>query len=517
MAKKTVAIYDRWLYTLGGGEQVAFAYAEALRDFGFDVSLLTHLRIDEKKAQEKMGVNLSGINLEYLPPQPSEELSALTEKYDIFLNTSFLDYFPNRSKLGILSVFFPIRLRISPAIFLKERLFIPLLRSVFIYPTNYDGFRYDEQIGKRLYKWLGRNAKIHFSNSITHFTVTLFFESLAFSVLDQIVFYVGAKQVFPEKRRFSHHKNQVHYSFSLPLDVANTLEIRLPQSAYARRIALLEVRLHNWRYAVYNLFKYFFPIWEMRLHGTPGINKLSHISTYQKIITISEFSRHWIQEYWGAKSEILYPPVSVDTFAPAEEKKNWIVHVGRFFLTGHNKKQLELAEVFAQLCDKKLIPGWELHFIGSIHDGEQHQKYFNSVRELAEEYPIYFHIDIPQDELKDILSQSKIYWHATGLDEDENRNPIHFEHFGITTVEAMASGNVPVVINAGGQKEIVTAESGFLWNTREELMKQTADLIEDSHLLEKLSQGAIKRSKRFSRSEFKKTLQKILDDSNKKK
>lgn len=511
--KQTVAVYDRWLYTLGGGEQVAFAYAEALRDFGYDVSLLTHQQIDVAKAKQKMGINLEGIRLEYLPPQPSEELSALTEEYDIFLNTSFLDYFPNRSKLGILSVFFPIRLRISPVIFLKQRLFIPLLRKVFIYPTSYEGTRYDEQIGRWLYKWLGSHGKIHFSDGIKNFTVTLFFESLAFSVLDGIEFYAGEERVTPSNTRFSHHKNRVHYTFSLEHQDAKTLEIRLPKNRYARRVALLQVSLHSWRYSFYNIFKRLFPIWEMRLHGTPGINKLSYISTYHKVITISEFCRHWIQEYWGQKSTILYPPVAVEKFSPAKKKQNWIVHVGRFFLTGHNKKQLELAEVFARLCDKKLAEGWELHFIGSIHEGDQHQKYFSQVREMAEEYPIYFHIDVPQTELQEVLSQAKIYWHATGLDEDENKNPIHFEHFGITTVEAMASGSVPVVINAGGQKEIVTKQSGFLWNNREELMKQTADLIEDEVLWQRLSSGAQERSKRFSRQEFEKTFRKILNDA----
>ena len=57
------------------------------------------------------------------------------------------------------------------------------------------------------------------------------------------------------------------------------------------------------------------------------------------------------------------------------------------------------------------------------------------------------------------------------------------EHFGITTVEAMAAGCVPVVINKAGQREIVEdGVSGFLWNTWGELKDRTQLLAEDGNL-----------------------------------
>ena len=77
------------------------------------------------------------------------------------------------------------------------------------------------------------------------------------------------------------------------------------------------------------------------------------------------------------------------------------------------------------------------------------------------------------------------------------------EHFGITTVEAMAAGGVPVVINAGGQSEIVEHDkNGFLWKTEEELIKLTVRLIEQEGLWRKLSHEAQKRSKKFSKEVF---------------
>ena len=63
--------------------------------------------------------------------------------------------------------------------------------------------------------------------------------------------------------------------------------------------------------------------------------------------------------------------------------------------------------------------------------------------------------------LKDILNEyklAKIYWHASGFGEDLETHPEKAEHFGITTVEAMINGLVPIVIDAGGQKEIVVQD-----------------------------------------------------------
>ena len=148
--------------------------------------------------------------------------------------------------------------------------------------------------------------------------------------------------------------------------------------------------------------------------------------------------------------------------------------------------------------------------IGSVHEGAEHAKYFENCQDEARNYPIFFHTDVPFVELMTRLSEAKIYWHATGLDQNEDKEPILFEHFGITTVEAMASGCVPVVIKAGGQKEIVTKDSGFLWSSRRELTEQTMHLITNPDELATYSTGAQERSVYFDRKNFKKRFEEIL-------
>lgn len=508
---RTAAVYDRWLATLGGGEQVAFAFAETLRDLGYQTVMLTHTVIDREKAEGKMGVDLSNIEIVVLPQMSSVLLSEYTEKYDVFINTSYLDYFPNRSKNGLLSIFFPSQIFLTPYEYIKRAIVLPSFSNFFIYPSIFEGFRFDEYKNGKIYKWLGAVSSIIFNKNVRKFSIELFYRTLAISVIDQTIFSVDGASVQPVRKKIRDRENIVQFWFEVENTAHKRFSIGLPVSENMQDVALVKLTIKDIRYLLYNAFKNYFPKWEMRLHGGPGVTKLSDLTSYKRILTISDFSKLWIKRYWGLSSDVLYPPVNVKNFAPASRKKNMIVHVGRFFVTGHNKKQLDLVQAFRKLVDEKKLRGWELHFVGSVYEGEKHRQYFEHCRFQAQGYPIFFHLDVPFKELKTILSESKIYWHATGLDENEEKSPILFEHFGITTVEAMASGAVPVVIKSGGQKEIVTPESGFLWKTRQELIDDTYTLTQDPSLLKKMQQGALKRALYFDRQEFKKRFQKFLE------
>lgn len=508
--QKKAAVYDRWLHSLGGGEQVAFAYAMALRDLGYKTELLTHKKLDIEAAEKKMNIDLKGITMRYLPNLLDYQLSKYTEEYDVFISNSYLDYIPNRSKYGILSVFFPSRINLSFYEYLKRAFIVPSLRKFFIYPSRFEGFRYDEYVKGKIFKWLDRESSITFNKDVKRFYIDLYFEFLAFSCLDDIKFYLDNELISYENRTVNIHTNTARYYFQFTKKTAGSeLSIHLPDNEFKDGVGLTRILIPSYRYFFYNFIKKFFPKLEMRLHGGPSVTRFSDIESYDQILTISKFSRKWVEKYWGMDSKILYPPVNVKNFKPSSKKKNIIAHVGRFFISGHSKKQLDLVRVFKHLVDEGII-NWELHFIGSVAEGDIHQQYFNTIKEEAAGYPVFFHINAPFQELKQILSLAKIYWHATGLDEDPEKNPIRLEHFGITTVEAMASGCVPVVINLGGQAEIVTENSGCLWNTRTELLEATKMLIKDPKTLKQYSENAIERSKFFSTENFKNELKKYL-------
>lgn len=135
--------------------------------------------------------------------------------------------------------------------------------------------------------------------------------------------------------------------------------------------------------------------------------------------------------------------------------------------------------------------------------------YLERIRRLVKSNPesdIQIEVNVSASSLKKFYQKAKIFWHFSGLKQSD---PAKIEHFGMTTVEAMQNGCVPVVYNGGGQKEIVeNGVSGVLFATQESLLENTARLMQDVQEMQRLSQGAFLRGKDFTKEVFD---QKVLD------
>lgn len=222
----------------------------------------------------------------------------------------------------------------------------------------------------------------------------------------------------------------------------------------------------------------------------------------------SLYTKSFIDQHFHLNSQVIYPPVAIKSVKT--KKENIILHVGRFRVVdktvgiGDFKKQYVLINTFKELVDSGL-KSWKLIMAVSVQDEDK--KKFDEMKKTATGYPITFEVNKSNSSLWDYYSKAKIYWHASGYGEDLEKNPEAAEHFGISTVEAMGAGAVPVVINAGGQKEIVTdSENGLLWNTLPELKEVTLILINSKDLMHDLSIHAKTRAKDFSFEEFKKNI-----------
>ncbi len=99
--------------------------------------------------------------------------------------------------------------------------------------------------------------------------------------------------------------------------------------------------------------------------------------------------------------------------------------------------------------------------------------------------------------------KSKIFWHATGYKEDLDRRPEAVEHFGITTVEAMSYGQIPIVFYRGRLTDVVEdGLNGYCWQTESELKEKTNLVISDENRMKEISEQAFIRSKDFSKEKF---------------
>ncbi len=233
-------------------------------------------------------------------------------------------------------------------------------------------------------------------------------------------------------------------------------------------------------------------------------NKLK-LKLWQIKVANAFFTKGIIEKNWGIRFDYVHwGAVNKEDFKP-QAKKNLILNVGRFFTpTGgkHCKRQDVLVDVFKKMCDQGL-KNWQLVLIGAIDKGEDNAAYARQIEESAKEYPITIEHGIPFEKIQKYYGQAKIYWHATGYGLNEEEHPESMEHLGLTTVEAMAAGLVPVVIHKAGQKEIVTeGENGLFWETKGELITKTLQVINDKALWLRLSHHARQRADDFSKEYF---------------
>lgn len=226
------------------------------------------------------------------------------------------------------------------------------------------------------------------------------------------------------------------------------------------------------------------------------------LQTWNKAIYNSHFTQGFIERDWNIKGEVVYPPVEVANLKPLNKKK-YILSVGRFSSFLKFKKHEVMIQNFREISEQ--VTGWSLHLAGSI---EGDPLYIKELERLAQGLPVFFHTNIPYSDLVKLYGESSIYWHAAGFEEED---PSKMEHFGITTVEAMAAGCVPVVINKGGQPEIIeNGFSGYLWDTVTEWKELTLELIKNQKLYTKLQTGALSRSSLFSTSVFAEKIRKLV-------
>jgi glycosyltransferase involved in cell wall biosynthesis len=229
------------------------------------------------------------------------------------------------------------------------------------------------------------------------------------------------------------------------------------------------------------------------------------LTKIKKVLVYSEFVKRYIDKTFSINSFVLAPAVTQIPY-DFRKKENIILSVGRFTQGMNTKKQAEMIDTFKRLYDSG-VKGWELVLLGSSL--KENAEFILSLKKSAAGYPIKVLPDVSRQLLVDYYQKAKIYWHAAGVGEDLESHPERSEHFGITTVEAMSAGAVPVVINAGGQTEIV-AKAGVLWKNLSELQEETKKLIEDKDRLRSLAQQATERAEAFSKEKFNEKVQSLV-------
>ena len=248
---------------------------------------------------------------------------------------------------------------------------------------------------------------------------------------------------------------------------------------------------------------------EVRAAFDRRVERVEFLPTYTRYLANSHFTAGWIEQLWGTRSDVLYPPVR-PSVAPSG-KQPLILVLGRFFdpSYGHSKKQHELLATFADLHHSGRLPGWRMAIVGGCDAANR--DYALQVRRDAIGLPVDVHVNAAGDVVERLLGEASLYWHGAGLGEDDERHPERFEHFGISVVEAMAAGAVPLVFAAAGPAEIVRdGVDGVQWRTLDQLATASVELATDEARRAAMSAAAVERAGDFSAAAFRTRLLELV-------
>jgi glycosyltransferase involved in cell wall biosynthesis len=211
------------------------------------------------------------------------------------------------------------------------------------------------------------------------------------------------------------------------------------------------------------------------------------------VLTNSIFTKNAIQKvYPSVDPQVIYPPIDIERFSnclSSNSRESQVLVIARF----SPEKQIEKAVLIA-----KLLKNIHFKIIGSLLT--VNQSYFNYIQQMIQDHGLKDKIQlIPNattDEMINAMSSSMVYLHTMAG-----------EHFGISIVEAMAAGLIPVVPSYGGCSEIVPSE--YQYTTIEE----AADCISKNidHYDSTKKKFVYEIAKQFSPENFRRNLKYIIE------
>ena len=165
------------------------------------------------------------------------------------------------------------------------------------------------------------------------------------------------------------------------------------------------------------------------------------------VVTNSNFSRRAIARWLkGEPATVIAPPVGVEEFRSAlsYRRNDTVLVVSRI----NRSKKLEKALTLAQMLKRKGIGG-RMIIAGNLSPDDRFGcAYYLQLENMIAQHGLSGYVkillNVEFEKLQSLMGSSSVYFH-----------PLEEEPFGISVVEAISAGLVPVVPNVGGPVEFV--------------------------------------------------------------
>jgi glycosyltransferase involved in cell wall biosynthesis len=177
----------------------------------------------------------------------------------------------------------------------------------------------------------------------------------------------------------------------------------------------------------------------------------------------SKFTAEAVKSEFGVNPFVLYPPVSDSMLNHSKtdfdrQRENTVATVARL----SKDKNLESISYIANLTSKEI----SFAIVGLLDSREVLNSLLKFIKKLGVSERVKILVNVKRNHLREILLNSKVYLHTRVN-----------EHFGISIVEGMSSGCIPVVHDSGGPREFVPQD--LRYNTIEEAAEKVEKAIDD--------------------------------------
>lgn len=212
------------------------------------------------------------------------------------------------------------------------------------------------------------------------------------------------------------------------------------------------------------------------------------------LVANSEFTKEAICNSYPAvrpeKVSVIYPPVEVtvkDEGSQSDSRQ--VVSLARFASPKRQLEQIKIAEG---------VPDMQFTFMGFVAE----QAYFEKCQKYVEDQGIKnvrIVANAPREEVRSILNKARFFIHSM-------RN----EPFGITSVQAITAGCIPIVHDSGGQREIVIQKDLRYQNVDDAIALLKKVSAEDDQSLDGRLQLLQKNIQKFSEEAFDRQFRELL-------
>jgi len=177
--------------------------------------------------------------------------------------------------------------------------------------------------------------------------------------------------------------------------------------------------------------------WKLYYKPYKVIERSSSFRGIEKLVLAnSHFTADAVKREFRIDPLVLYPPVDIHPFKKETQKtkKDLVLTISRF----SSEKGLEKIPAVAKSVNAKFV------VLGSLFSEELYRKVSSLIRKNNVSDKVILIPDAPVAVKVEFLKQAKVYFHTAPL-----------EHFGISIIEGMGAGCIPIVSDSGGPREFV--------------------------------------------------------------